>query len=70
MRKEIHPTYIDCAVSCSCGNKFKTRATVATITTDICNACHPYFTGNDKILDTKGRVERFQKRFNWTTPTV
>jgi len=63
MRKEIHPDYVDCTVSCTCGNRFQTRGTVATVNTDICNACHPYFTGNDKIVDATGRVERFNKRF-------
>jgi large subunit ribosomal protein L31 len=63
MKKDIHPNYVDCDVSCSCGNKFTTRASVPAISTDICNACHPFFTGNDKIVDKAGRVERFKKRF-------
>ena len=63
MKKDIHPDYVDCTVTCTCGNSFQTRATVAKISTDICNACHPYFTGNDKIVDATGRVERFNKRF-------
>lgn len=65
MKKDIHPNYVDCSVTCTCGNKFETRATTAKISTDICNTCHPFFTGNDKVLDTAGRVERFTKRFNW-----
>ena len=65
MKKDIHPKYVDCVVTCTCGNKFETRASQAEIKTDICNTCHPYFTGNDKVLDTAGRVERFTKRFNW-----
>jgi len=63
MKKDIHPDYVDCKVTCTCGNSFETRASVASIKTDICNACHPYFTGNDKIVDATGRVERFNKRF-------
>ena len=67
MKSDIHPDFVDCTVTCTCGNTFHTRAAKATINTDICNTCHPYFTGNDKIVDTAGRVERFQKRFNWNT---
>lgn len=65
MRSDIHPEYVDCEVACTCGNKFTTRSVKAKISTDICNACHPFFTGNDRIVDATGRVERFQKRFNW-----
>ncbi len=64
MKSAIHPKYYDnCQVSCACGNKFETRATVGEIKVDICNACHPFYTGKQKFVDTTGRVERFQKKF-------
>ena len=63
MKTEIHPEYIECAVSCGCGNTFTTKSTVAEIKTDICSACHPFYTGNQKFVDTAGRVDKFNKRF-------
>ncbi|MCH7701954.1 MAG: 50S ribosomal protein L31 [Planctomycetes bacterium] len=63
MRKEIHPKYMDCAVKCVCGNTFVTRATIPSISLDICSACHPFFTGSQKFVDAAGRVERFVKKF-------
>jgi large subunit ribosomal protein L31 len=63
MKKDIHPKYVECKVTCACGNDFTTRATVAEIKVDICNACHPFYTGKQKYVDTTGRVERFQKKF-------
>lgn len=65
MKKGIHPNYVDSEVTCVCGNKFTTRATIATIKVDICSGCHPFFTGTEKFVDATGRVDRFQKRFNW-----
>lgn len=65
MKSDIHPEYVECEVVCTCGNKFTTRSVKANISTDICGTCHPFFTGNDRIVDATGRVERFQKRFNW-----
>jgi large subunit ribosomal protein L31 len=65
MKDTIHPDYIECEVSCTCGNKFTTRSTASTIKTDICSSCHPFFTGKDKFVDATGRVDKFQKRFNW-----
>lgn len=62
MRTEIHPNYIETTVHCSCGNEFKTRSTVPAITAELCNECHPFFTGKQKLVDTGGRVERFQRR--------
>jgi len=62
MKVNIHPTYIDSQVVCACGNAFTTRSTKATITTDVCAKCHPFFTGEQRFLDTKGRVEEFQKK--------
>ena len=63
MKKGIHPDYVECTVTCGCGNSFKTRSTRAKITVEICSACHPFFTGTQKFVDTAGRVERFQKKF-------
>jgi large subunit ribosomal protein L31 len=63
MKAEIHPEYIECSVSCACGNKFTTRATQDAIKIEICNDCHPFFTGKQKIIDTAGRVERFKRKY-------
>ena len=67
MKKSIHPKYIDCSVSCACGNKFTTRATREKLSVDICSACHPFFTGKQKFVDTAGRVEKFRRRYGMTT---
>ena len=64
MKKDIHPKYVECEVSCSCGNKFKTGSVKPTVRVDLCNKCHPFFTGEQRIVDTAGRVERFQKRYS------
>lgn len=62
MQQNIHPTYYsDCQVSCVCGNKFVTGSTKQTIRVEVCAACHPFYTGQQKFVDTMGRVERFQK---------
>ena len=66
MKKEIHPDYVECAVSCACGNEFATRATVPQLKLDICSNCHPFYTGKQKFVDTAGRVEKFQRRYNWS----
>ena len=63
MKAEIHPEYVECTVRCSCGNTFTTRATKPEMRIDICNACHPFYTGNQKLIDTGGRVQRFTDRF-------
>ena len=63
MKVGIHPQYFDdCKVSCACGNSFTTGATVPEIKIDVCNKCHPFFTGEMKFVDTLGRVEKFQKK--------
>ena len=63
MKDGIHPTYHTAVeVTCSCGNKFKTGSTVEAIDTEICSNCHPFYTGKQKLLDTRGNVERFTKR--------
>ena len=64
MRKEIHPDYKECAVTCACGNTFTTKSTKATMTIDICNECHPFFTGSEKIVDAAGRIDKFKKKYN------
>ena len=63
MKADIHPKYVDCTVTCSCGNTFTTRSTKSEMRIDICNACHPFYTGNQKLIDTGGRVQRFTDRF-------
>lgn len=63
MKEGIHPKYVECTVSCACGNTFVTRSTKPAIKLDICSACHPFFTGKQKLVDTAGRVEKFKKKF-------
>ncbi|HUR48146.1 MAG TPA: 50S ribosomal protein L31 [Acidimicrobiales bacterium] len=63
MKAEIHPDYIDAKVHCSCGNEFVTRSTVNELRVELCNECHPFYTGRQKLVDTGGRVERFQRRY-------
>lgn len=62
MKAEIHPKYIASEVRCACGNSFKTRSTRPVIVVGICNACHPFYTGQQKFVDTAGRVDKFQQR--------
>ena len=65
MKTDIHPTYYaEAVVTCSCGNTFTTGATTAQIKVEICSACHPFFTGEQRIVDTEGRVDRLKRRFN------
>ena len=63
MKEKIHPNYEFVEAVCACGNKFMTRSTAKTLKLDICAACHPFFTGKQKLLDTEGMVEKFNKRF-------
>lgn len=63
MKQGIHPNYVECTVRCSCGNTFTTRSTKSELKVDICNACHPFYTGTQKLIDTGGRVQRFADRF-------
>lgn len=67
MKEKIHPKYDFVEAVCACGNKFMTRSTVKTLKLDICAACHPFFTGKQKLLDTEGMVEKFNKRFAATS---
>ena len=62
MKTDIHPKYMDAEIRCACGNVIKTRSTRATIIVGICNACHPFYTGTQKFVDTAGRVDKFQQR--------
>jgi large subunit ribosomal protein L31 len=63
MREKIHPGYHEINVVCACGNSFMTRSTKKDLRVEICSACHPFFTGKQKLVDTAGRVERFQRRY-------
>ena len=63
MKNDIHPKYTLCEVSCVCGNAFQTRSVKPAIKVEMCSACHPFYTGKQKMLDTAGRVERFNKKF-------
>ena len=63
MKKDIHPEYTDADISCACGNVVKTRSTVNKMHVNLCSACHPFFTGTAKFVDTEGRVDRFRKRY-------
>jgi large subunit ribosomal protein L31 len=64
MKESIHPKYHAVKVSCACGKSFETRSTAESLSLDICSNCHPFFTGKQKLLDSAGRVEKFNKRYN------
>lgn len=63
MKQDIHPNYVETHVTCSCGNTFTTRSTKGELHVELCNQCHPFYTGKQKLVDTGGRVERFQKKY-------
>jgi len=63
LKKGLHPEYVKCEVSCACGNSFVTRSTVPKLRLDICSACHPFYTGKQKLVDTAGRVEQFMRKY-------
>lgn len=63
MKKDIHPSYEETTITCACGNIIPTRSTKQNIRVEICSACHPFFTGDKKFVDTAGRIERFEKRY-------
>ena len=63
MKKDIHPKYEMTTIKCACGNVIETRSTVKNIQVEICSACHPFFTGKQKLVDTAGRIERFNKKY-------
>lgn len=62
MKAAIHPNYVEATVTCSCGNTFTTRSTRPTLRTDLCSVCHPFYTGEQRIVDSAGQVERFTRR--------
>ena len=72
MKEKIHPKYEKVKVSCACGNSFETRSTMGTseIKLEICSHCHPFFTGKQKLMDSAGRVEKFNRKFGRTTKTA
>jgi len=63
MKPGIHPDYVETTITCACGKVFHTRATKKNMRVEICSSCHPFFTGSKKLVDTAGRIERFQKRY-------
>lgn len=65
MKTDIHPEYFDLSVTCSCGNKFATRSTMdkGKLHLEVCSKCHPFYTGKQKIVDTAGRVDKFQQKY-------
>lgn len=67
MKQGIHPEYQVATVNCACGNTFETRSTRQTLSVEVCSACHPFYTGRQKLMDTAGRVERFRKKWGDST---
>jgi large subunit ribosomal protein L31 len=63
MKTKIHPEYVDATIHCACGNTWQTRATKPELKVELCSNCHPFFTGEQRIVDTAGRVERFKRRY-------
>lgn len=63
MKPKIHPEYKKCIVTCACGNTFETRSTVGDMKVEICSACHPFFTGKQKLIDSAGRIEKFMRKY-------
>jgi len=68
MKADIHPKYITCTVTCGCGSTFQTRSTRQKIAVEICSACHPFYTGQQKFVDTAGRIEKYMKRVGAKKP--
>jgi large subunit ribosomal protein L31 len=67
MKPDIHPTYEEIEVHCACGSTFKTRSTKKELRVEICSVCHPFYTGKQKLIDTAGMVERFERRYRKTS---
>jgi large subunit ribosomal protein L31 len=63
VKKGIHPAYVECRVTCGCGNSFLTRSVKPELHVEICSVCHPFYTGKQKFVDTAGRIEKFQKKY-------
>lgn len=70
MKANLHPMYRKIEVVCACGNKFETRSTSASIHVEVCNACHPYYTGKHRLMDTAGRVDRFRRKYSTNEPAA
>ncbi len=68
MKEGIHPEYLSAKIGCSCGNVIETRSTRGDFRIDICSSCHPFFTGKQKLVDSEGRVDRFNKKYGRTAP--
>ena len=64
MKKDIHPNYVNCTITCACGNSFESKSTTENMRVDICSSCHPFFTGEQKLVDTAGRIDRFKAKYN------
>lgn len=64
MKKGIHPNYVDTVIKCACGTEIPTKSTVPGISVEVCSNCHPFYTGKQKLMDTAGRVEKFNKKYN------
>ena len=64
MKRDIHPQLVDCTVVCACGNSFVTKSQKSEMKIDICSECHPFFTGEERMVDTAGRVEKFRARYS------
>src|SRR5512136_2401245 len=69
MKPKIHPKYVESTITCACGNVVKTRSTKPKMNVDLCSACHPFFTGKQKLVDTAGRVEKFRRKYGEVVPT-
>jgi len=69
MKPKIHPKYVESTITCACGNVVKTRSTKPKMNVDLCSACHPFFTGKQKLVDTAGRVEKFRRKCGDVVPT-
>lgn len=70
MKSTIHPELFEVDVTCACGNSFATRSTTPEIKTTVCSACHPFFTGDQKFVDTAGRIEKFEKKYKKTAKKI
>ena len=66
MKKDIHPKYVETTVTCGCGETFVTRSTKEKINIEVCGKCHPFYTGKQKYVDSAGRIEKFQRKYNWS----
>ncbi len=65
MKKDVHPKYVEATVTCGCGETFVTRSTREKIVVEVCGKCHPFYTGKQKYVDSAGRIEKFQRKYNW-----